>query len=149
MSTALMSPDQTYKINPEALEFVQTYLSCLDLDEAANQLNITKDEASYFLNQKEVKRFIDTVFLEQGYMNRFKLSSILEDVIKSKLEEAAETGIYSGKDLIDILKFMHTMHMDHAKLMVEGPKNQTNVQVNNSFGGDNLGSLIDRIIRGE
>jgi hypothetical protein len=38
--------------------------------------------------------------------------------------------------------------MDHSKIMQENaPSKQTNVQVNNY--GDNLGSLIDRIVKGE
>lgn len=148
MTTAITNPNETFRLNPEALEFVETYLSCLDVDQTANVLGINRETAVDLLKQKEVQRFMDTVFMEQGYMNRFKLSSILEKVIESKLEEAEETGIYSGKDLIDILTLVHKIQMDHAKVHREqAPSKQTNVQVNNY--GDNLGNLIDRIVKGE
>lgn len=148
MSTALTNPDDTYKINPEVLEFVQTYLSCLNIDEAAQAMSIPREDAVAYLNQKEVKRFMDTVFMEQGYLNRFKLAGLLETVIESKLEEAEETGVYTGKDLIDILTLMHKISMDHSKIQNAKPDNQTNVQVN-SYGDNNLGSLIDKIVKGE
>lgn len=148
MTTAITNPDETFRLNPEALEFVQTYLSCLDVDQTAESLGIKRETAVDLLKQKEVQRFMDTIFMEQGYMNRFKLSGILEKVIDSKLEEAEETGVYSGKDLIDILTLMHKIQMDHAKVHREqAPSKQTNVQVNNY--GDNLGGLIDRIVKGE
>lgn len=148
MTTALTHPDDTYKLNPEALDFVQTYLSCLNVSEAAETLGITKEEATKYLNQREVKRFMDTIFMEQGYMNRFKLSGILETVIQSKLEEAEETGVYTGKDLVDVLTLMHKIQMDHSKLAKEvAPVSQKNVQVNN-YGDGNLGSLIEQIVKG-
>lgn len=148
MTTALTNPDDTYKLNPEALDFVQTYLACLNVDEAADSLGISREEAAGYLNQREVKRFMDTIFMEQGYMNRFKLSGILETVINSKLEEADETGVYSGKDLVDILTLMHKIQMDHAKIAKEtAPGTQNNVQVNN-YGEGNLGSLIEQIVKG-
>lgn len=147
MSSALTTD---VKINPEALEFVQNYLSCLNIDEAAEMTGISHQDAVEFLKNKEVKRFVDTVFLEQGYLNRFKLVGILDKIVESKLQEAEETGVYSGKDLIDILTLIHKIGMDHAKIAQDPnntPSKQTNVQVNNY--GDNLGSLIDRIVKGE
>lgn len=147
MTTALTNPDENYKLNPEALEFVEVYLSTLNLNETANALSISREDAAGYLRQKEVQRFMDTIFMEQGYVNRFKLTSLLDTVIESKLEEAEETGVYSGKDLIDILTLMHKIQMDHHKVQETGPSKQTNVQVNNY--GDNLGSLIDRIVKGE
>lgn len=147
MTTALTNPDEQYRINPEALAFVETYLSTLSVDETAKTLQISREEAVSYLKQKEVQRFMDTVFMEQGYMNRFKLTALVDKVIESKLEEAEETGVYSGKDLMDVLEFMHKMQTDHAKRQDNSPSKQTNVQVNNY--GDNLGGLIDRIVKGE
>lgn len=147
MTTALTNPDEQYRINPEALAFVETYLSTLSVDETAKTLQISREEAVGYLKQKEVQRFMDTVFMEQGYMNRFKLTALVDKVIESKLEEAEETGVYSGKDLMDVLEFMYKMQNDQSKREDKTPGKQTNVQVNNY--GDNLGGLIDRIVKGE
>lgn len=135
-------------ISPEALEFTNTYLTTLDLEITAQELGISLEQASNYIEKAEVKKFINTVFLEQGYMNKFKITSLLEKIIVSKLEEAEETGIYSNKDLMEIVKLLHTIHMDHSKAERENsPSKQTNVQVNNY--GDNLSSLVDRVIQGE
>ena len=135
-------------ISPEALEFTNTYLTTLDLEITAQELGISLEQSSNYIEKAEVKKFINTVFLEQGYMNKFKITSLLEKIIVSKLEEAEETGIYSNKDLMEIVKLLHTIHMDHSKAERENsPSKQTNVQVNNY--GDNLSSLVDRVIQGE
>ena len=147
MATALTDPDQIFKLNPEVLDFVQNYLSCLNIDEAASMQGISREEAVACLNNKEVKRFMNTIFMEQGYMNRFKLVGLLETVIQSKLEEAEETGVYTGKDLVDILTLMHKIQMDHHKAeSAKVAETQNNVQVNNY--GDNLSGLIEKIVKG-
>lgn len=144
----IIQSDESYALSPEALEFTEVYLQTLDVDQTAKALEISKEQAVSILNKREVKRFIDTVFMEQGYMNRFKLMGILDEVINSKLEEARETEVYSNKDLLEVLTLAHKIQMDHAKNHREAaPGKQTNVQVNNY--GDNLGSLLDRIIKGD
>ena len=61
-------------------------------------------------------------------------------MIQSKLEEAQETGVYSSKDLADLLQMAHKMRMDEIKAQAElikaentSVKNQTNVQINESL----------------
>jgi hypothetical protein len=142
---ATISSEVQYKLSPEHLHFAQTYLSCLSLSETAKTLHISDSDASELYNNREVKKFIDTVFLQQGYLNRFKLVGLLNKIIDSKLTEAEETGIYSNKDLLDIIQTLHKINMDHEKINV--PSKQTNVQVNNY--GENLSSLLDRLVRGE
>jgi hypothetical protein len=145
---ATISSEVPYKLSPEHLTFAQTYLSSLSLSETAKALQISDSDASELYNNKEVKRFIDTVFLQQGYLNRFKLVGLLNKIIDSKLTEAEETGIYSNKDLLDIIQTLHKISMDHEKINSDkSPSKQTNVQVNNY--GENLSSLLDRLVRGE
>lgn len=149
MTTQITKPDEIFQLSPEALEFTQKYLETLDLDATAKYMQISRDQAAKFLRKKEVKKFIDSVFLEQGYMNRFKLVNLLETVIKSKLDEAEESGIYTNKDLIDVLKLMHEIRKDEIKLLelqngTGTPGKQTNVQVNNY--GDNLSNLISSLM---
>lgn len=142
----LTNPNETFSLSPEALAFTDVYLNTLDINETAKELEIPVEDATKFLAKKEVKRFIDTIFLEQGYMNKFALKGLLETAIKSKLEEAEETGVYTNKDLLDIVKLMHDMRKDELKLLEaqQAIGQQTNVQVNSY--GDNLSSLISQLV---
>lgn len=136
-----MNPQESYKLSPEALEFTQVYLSNLNIRETANILDISIDEVNTFLRKKEVKRFLDNVFLEQGYTSRFKIKDVLTTIVESKLEEAEETGVYTGKDLLDVLKML--MDLRKQETPQEAPQ-QTNVQINN-----NLSSLISDLVNAE
>lgn len=137
----IMNPQESYKLSPEALEFTQVYLSNLNIRETANILDISIDEVNTFLRKKEVKRFLDNVFLEQGYTSRFKIKDVLTTIVESKLEEAEETGVYTGKDLLDVLKML--MDLRKQETPQEAPQ-QTNVQINN-----NLSSLISDLVNAE
>jgi molybdenum cofactor biosynthesis enzyme len=78
-------------------------------------------------------------------------------MIASKLEEAQESGVYSSKDLADLLQMAHKMRMDEIKAQTEftkaessNIKSQTNVQINESvpFGQGNYGSLMEKLLNG-
>ena len=80
-------------------------------------------------------KYIDTVFLDTGYRNKNNIAAVLDEMIASKLEEAQETGVYSSKDLADLLQMAHKMRMDELKAQTEaekttGVRSQTNVQLN-------------------
>jgi hypothetical protein len=99
------------------------------------------------LDKKEAKRYVDAIFLEQGYLNRNKLNDVMTDIIDLKLEEMEETGLGSNKDILEILKFAHQMRMDHMKMSKEdAPTTQTNIQQN--FGGENYSRLMEQIVTG-
>jgi molybdenum cofactor biosynthesis enzyme len=78
-------------------------------------------------------------------------------MINSKLEEAQETGVYSSKDLADLLQMAHKMRMDEIKALTELEKvqssntirNQTNVQINEGipFGQGNYGKLMEALLK--
>jgi molybdenum cofactor biosynthesis enzyme len=80
-------------------------------------------------------------------------------MIASKLEEAQETGVYSSKDLADLLSMAHKMRMDEIKAQAELVKaestnirNQTNVQINDGglpFGQGNYGKLMEKLLNGK
>ena len=139
----MLAISEDYKLSPEALEFTDTYLSTLDLQETCRALEISEEVGAEFLRKKEVKRFVDNAFMEQGYMNRFKIIDVMNKAIVEKLEEAEETGIYTKYDLMDLMKMMHQFRMDEAKIQKESPTKVTNVQNNNY--GSNLGDLLNRI----
>jgi len=97
------------------------------------------------------------VYLDSGYRNKNNIASLLDEMIQSKLEEAQESGVYSSKDLADLLQMAHKMRMDEIKAQAdlekaEGSniKNQTNVQINEGipFGQGNYGKLMDKLLNG-
>jgi hypothetical protein len=134
-------------ITPEGLEIAQTYLALGSAAEAANELGISLYQVTQWLNKPEVKRFIDNVYLDTGYRNKNLLGSALDEIIASKLEESQETGMYTKKDLVDLLELAHKMRMDELKLQQSSTssmnvKTQNNVQIN---GGGNLGALVEKL----
>ena len=140
--------EEEFALNPEVLEVAETYLKTMSTEETALILEMPKDEVMRTLAKKEVKRFVDTIFLELGYNNRFKLHDVMDKIIESKLEEAEETEVFSSKDLADLLLMKHKMRMDELKAEIElqkakGPGKQVNIQQNNY--GDNLTDLIQRL----
>lgn len=140
----MLAISEEFKLDPEALEFTDTYLSTLDLRDTCQQLGITEEDGAEFLRKKEVKRFIDAAFLEQGYMNRFKIVDLMNKAIDSKIEEAEESGMFGKESIMEMLKFMHQMRLDEMK-MSQTTQKVTNVQNNNY--GSNLGGLLDRIAK--
>ena len=107
------------------------------------------------LAKREVKAYIDQVYLDTGYRNRFKLEETLDVLIDKKLEEADESEIYSSKDLADLLSMAHKMRMDELKAQAEiekakasSIKTQNNVQINAEvpFGQGNYGELMKKLL---
>ena len=97
----MLAISEEYKLNPEALEFTDTYLATLDLRDTCEQLGISEEDGAEFLRKKEVKRFIDAAFLEQGYFSRFKIQKVLNDIVTEKLEEAFEEVTKIIDQLVD------------------------------------------------
>jgi hypothetical protein len=141
------NPLTQYRISPEIFEVATEYVKHLNVKDTAKALDLTPDIVAGIIEKKEVKRYIDTIFLEQGYMQRNKLNDVMSDLIDMKLEEMQETGLGSNKDILDILKLAHDMRKDHAKAEKdEVPGQQVNIQ--NNFGGDNYNSLLENIMKG-
>jgi molybdenum cofactor biosynthesis enzyme len=120
-------------------------------------LQVGEAQVVELLNKREVKKYIDTVYLDMGYRNKNNIGSLLDTMIASKLEEAQDSGVYSSKDLADLLQMAHKMRMDEIKaqaelLKAEGGniKNQTNVQINEAvpFGQGNYGKLMEKLLNG-
>ena len=152
MDNQIANPDTEYKISPEALEVAKTYLACHDTKETALSLGIEQDKVTYYLRKPEVKRFVDNIFLEQGYMNRSKLQEVMDKLFELKLEEMEDSEIGSNKDILDIVALQHKMRMEEIKALKEAFGNQTNVkqqinfQQNNPTFGENYDNLISRIV---
>ena len=144
-------------ISPEGLEVANSYLQFGNIRGVCDHLQVAESKVVDILNKREVKKYIDTVYLDMGYRNKNNIGTVLDEMIASKLEEAQETGVYSSKDLADLLQMAHKMRMDEIKAQADlakaesiNIKNQTNVQINEGvpFGQGNYGKLMEKLLNG-
>jgi hypothetical protein len=145
-------------ISPEGLEIANLYLQFGNIRGVCQHLQVSEDRVVESLNKREVKKYIDTVYLDMGFRNKNNIATALDEIIASKLEEAQETGMYSNKDLADLLQMAHKMRMDEIKAQTDAEKattsirTQNNVQINDGslpFGQGNYGKLMDKLLNGE
>ena len=145
-------------ISPEGLEIANSYLQFGNIRGVCQHLQVSEDRVVESLNKREVKKYIDTVYLDMGFRNKNNIATALDEIIASKLEEAQETGMYSNKDLADLLQMAHKMRMDEIKAQTDAEKattsirTQNNVQINDGslpFGQGNYGKLMDKLLNGE
>jgi hypothetical protein len=146
------------KISPEGLEVANCYLQYGSIRAVCDEMMVSEHKVVETLNNRDVKRYIDTVYLDMGYRNKNNIGALLDNMIQSKLEEAQETGVYTSKDLADLLQMAHKMRMDEIKAMADIEKvhngnsirNQTNVQINEAlpFGQGNYGKLMEKLLNG-
>lgn len=142
-------------ISPEGMEIANAYLTLGNIKGVCDLLNVPEFKVTEYLNKREVKKFLDTVYLDTGYRNRNNIANLLDEMIASKLEEAAESGQYSKKDLAELLMMAHKIRMDEVKAQstteISTIKNQTNVQINEGlpFGAGNYGKLVDKLVHAE
>ena len=143
-------------ISPEGLEVANSYLQFGNIRGVCDHLQVAENKVVDILNKREVKKYIDTVYLDMGYRNKNNIGTVLDEMIASKLEEAQETGVYSSKDLADLLQMAHKMRMDEIKAQAElqkaeatSVKSQTNIQVNEGvpFGQGNYGKLMEKLLK--
>jgi hypothetical protein len=144
-------------ISPEGLEIANSYLQFGNIRGVCQHLQVSEDRVVESLNKREVKKYIDTVYLDMGFRNKNNIATALDEIIQSKLEEAQETGMYSNKDLADLLQMAHKMRMDEIKAQTDAEKattsirTQNNVQINDGslpFGQGNYGKLMDKLLNG-
>ena len=143
-------------ISPEGLEVANSYLQFGNIKAVSECLQVAENKVVEVLNKREVKKYIDTVYLDLGYRNRANIATVMDEMIQSKLEEAQETGIYSNKDLSDLLQQAHKMRIDEIKAQADLEKihgtnirSQTNVQINEGipFGQGNYGKLMEKLLK--
>ena len=119
---------ETPSLDPILLSVANEFLGGTDVTEIADKFEISTDRVTQIVEKKEVKNYIDNVYLTQGYLNRIKRINIINSVIEQKLTEAVETGQYSKKDLLDWMKHLHEVETA-ARPKDKGPT--VAVQVNN------------------
>jgi len=151
-----MSKEIATKMSPEGLEIANSYLEHGSIPAVASKLRVSQNEVSEILNKREIKQYIDTVFLDTGYRNRFKLAETLDMLIEKKLEESEETQMYTNKDMADLIQLAHKMRMEEIKAQTEMEKakamtvkTQVNIQDNSGspFGQGNYGELIKKLMK--
>ena len=145
------------RISPEGLEIANAYLELGSIPAVCARLSIDEAKASEYLAKREVKQYVDQVYLDTGYRNRFKLADTLDTLIDKKIEEAEESQIYTNKDLADLVGMAHKIRMDELKAQTElekakaaNIKSQTNVQINSGempFGQGNYGELMKKLLK--
>lgn len=145
------SPAEVVDISPEALEVANCYLVEQDLDKVSGELDIPKELITQILAKREVKSYIDHVFMNLGFNNRFKMREAMDAVLRKKFQELEESETGSSKDIAELLALSHKMSMDELSRQIEleklrqsSIKTQTNIQINDS--GSKYDSLIQRLL---
>lgn len=145
-------PAEVVDISPEALEVANYYLQVQDTDKVAEDLGISKDLVIQMLGKREVKAYVDHVFMDLGFNNRYKLRAALDAVISKKFQDMDDSDTGSSKDIADLLALSHKFTMEHLNAQIKLEelkqknqiKSQVNVQINEN--GSNYGNLIERLI---
>lgn len=152
-------PAEYIQISPEALEVANCYLQLQDIREVSESLEISPDLVTDILARREVKAYIDHVFIDSGFNNRVKMRGAMDAIIKQKFREMEEAGTGSNKDILEILALSHKMTMDQLDRQIaleklrqgpaKGPKSQVNVQINENGGGSNYDRLLSKLMGGD
>lgn len=154
------TPAEALAISPESLEVANCYLQNPNIDEVCQSLDMPRDVIASILDKREVKAYIDSVFFNTGFNNKFQMRGLMDTIIKKKLQELDEAEISTSKDITEILALSHKMTMEHmaAEIALEklraanAPKVQTNIQINenttnNALGGTKYGDLITQLLK--
>lgn len=136
-------------ISPESLEIANCYLQYQDISKVADVLGISVQTASTMLERKEIKSYINNVFYDVGYNNRFKMRAAMDALIQRKFQDMEEADVGSNKDITELMLLSHKMSMDYLdkELQLEKMRttsHQTNIQINND--GSRYGALIEKLL---
>jgi hypothetical protein len=148
-------PAETLQISPEALEIANSYLQENSAQLVSDSLGVPLDRVCEILARPEVRGYIDRVFFDIGYNNRFLMRRAMDAVIRQKFEEMQESGVGSSKDIADLLHLSHKMSMDLLDREIQlakaqqatAPQKQVNVQINDD--GTKYSQLIHKLISGD
>jgi hypothetical protein len=150
------TPAEALAISPENLEIANCYLQLQTADAVADSLDIPKSLVTQTLARREVKQYIDSVFFDVGYNNRFQMRRAMDALIKKKFQEMEEAETGSSKDIAELLMMSHKMTMELLdkqieleKLQANTIKNQVNVQINEVGDGTRYGQLIKQLVMPE
>ena len=132
------------RISPENFDVANAYLQYGNVQDVARALQIPEHVVVSTLKDKQIKTYLDGVYMDMGYRNRDKLGALLDKIIEKKIEEAEESEQWTSKDLYDLIALAHKMRMDEIK--ADKADNQTTVNVAN-FGNDTkYGALMGKLL---
>jgi hypothetical protein len=135
LNAALDAPE----IDPQHMVVANEMLCGLSIPQISELTGLSNDQVTAIAERSEVRRYVDAVYMSQGYLNRVRRMQVINKVIDEKLAEAAETGVYSKRDLLEWLKLLNDMDRDAR------PKAPiTAVQVNNHT--NNYTSLMQDLL---
>ena len=144
-------PAEVLAISPEALEIANLYLTSQSHVKVAEELDLPETTVLDYLARPEVKRYIDQVFFDQGFNNRFMLRKAMDTLISRKFQELDDADVGSSKDIADLLALSHKMTMEQLdrqiqleKLKDKTPTTQTNIQINDL---SNHQRLLERLLQ--
>lgn len=149
-----MLPEEITRISPEGLAVIEGYLANgQDILRTAAAMDLPIDEVSRLLNKKESAAYLDRIYQESGFRNRARMGELMDEIINAKLEEMADTGQGSSKDIIEILQIAHSMKIKEIEMQIKlasienkQPAIQINQQIN---GGTNYNSLLEKLTKME
>ena len=125
---ALNKSLETPKLDPVLLAIANDYLDGCDLDKISEEYGVTQDRVAAVLEKDDVKKYIDNVYVTQGYLNRVRRMKLVNQVIEQKVQDALESGVWSKRDLLDWMKHLNDLE-ETAKPKKQSP--QVAIQVNN------------------
>jgi len=155
------SPAEVLQISPENLEVANCFLELQDSQKVADTLDLPIDMVTRILGRQEIKAYVNQVFFEVGFNNRFRMRELMDTLIKKKLSDMQESETGSNKDILDIIALSHKMSMEQLDREIaleklkqgnqaSGIKSQVNVQINDGLGdGTKYGALINKLLTGD
>ena len=81
IADALNKTLETPSLDPVLLSVANEFLGGNDISDIAQKFDISPDRVTQIVEKKEVKSYIDNVYLTQGYLNRIKRINIINNVI--------------------------------------------------------------------
>ncbi len=116
------------ELDPVILGIANEHIRGQSHQEIADVFGVSQDRVAQVLDRREVKQYVDQVYLSQGYLNRFKRLELINQVIQKKVEDAILGEDLTKKDLLEWLRLLQDMDKT-ARPQQKGPT--VAVQVNN------------------
>jgi hypothetical protein len=124
------------KLAPEQFDVANAYLQYGTVETTAEMLQVPTHVVVKILKEPEIKTYLNSIYLDLGYRNRNKLGALLDKMIDAKIEEAEDSGIYTKKDLLELITLAHKMRMDEIKAeqTVTNTVNIANIGQDTAYG---------------
>lgn len=147
------TPAEAIAIAPEQLEVANAFLQTPNISKVSEELNVPRETVVQILGSREVKAYIDSVYFNTGFNNKFHMRQLMDTIIQKKLKDLDEADTGSTKDITEILALSHKMTIEHLQLELQleklrAPKANvvTNVQINEGHQNTRYGALINQLL---